>query len=196
MSLYRSVSAQGFRFAAIYQDCKQTDRLGLYLAATEPRSTSSEDALSCREAKKPEAILNGDSFSFMKNSCGDDKFVVIELSQRVKLTSLEVSMIELYSSRARTIDLYSTLTKPVKASESPWLVGDWAYHATVKAENKKGEHVRSESPTRSLFVVSTLTACQHCAALSVECSNSWLAEMNWVQGYRLPANPLTALKEL
>lgn len=50
-------------------------------------------------------------------------------------------MIELYSSRARTVDLYSTLTKPVKAPESPWLLGDWAYHATVKAENKKGDHV-------------------------------------------------------
>lgn len=90
--------------------------------------------------------MNGDSFSFMKNSCGDVKFVVIELSQRVKLTSLEISMVELYSSRARTIDLYSTLTKPTKAVESPWLVGDWAYHATVRVENKKGDHVRSISP--------------------------------------------------
>lgn len=89
--------------------------------------------------------MNGDSFSFMKNSCGDVKFVVIELSQRVKLTSLEISMVELYSSRARTIDLYSTLTKPTKAAESPWLVGDWVYHATVRAENKKGDHVRSIS---------------------------------------------------
>lgn len=101
--------------------------------------------LNCREAKKPEAILSGDKFTFMKNNCGDDKFVVIELSQRVKLTSLEIEMIELYSSRARTIDLYSTLTKPVKAPERPWLLGDWVYHATVKAENKKGDHVRALS---------------------------------------------------
>lgn len=79
----------------------------------------------------------------MKNDCADDKFVAIELSQRVKLTSLEVTMIELYSSRARTIDLYSTLTKPVKTAKSPWLSGDWAYFATVKAENKKGDHVRA-----------------------------------------------------
>jgi hypothetical protein len=102
--------------------------------------------LLCREAKKPEAILSSDAFSFMKNNCGDDKFVVIELSQRVKLTSLEITMIELYSSRARTIDLYSSLTKPPRATESPWLLGDWTYYATVKAENKKGEHVRC-SPT-------------------------------------------------
>jgi hypothetical protein len=127
----------------------------------------------CREAKKPEAILRSDSFSFMKNNCGDDKFVVIELSQRVKLTSLEITMIELYSSRARTIDLYSTLTKPTKTTESPWLLSDWEFFATVKAENKKGDHVRSTLGCRSsatLVTVPSLSDWKKCGVVQFSAS--------------------------
>jgi hypothetical protein len=112
-----------------------------------------------REAKKPDRILKSDKFTFMKNDCADDKWVVIELSQRVRLSSLEITMLELYSSRARTIDIYSTLAKPPKVSKEPWNTGEWEYVATVRAENKKGDHVRFRT-TAGGFPAHALDACR------------------------------------
>lgn len=52
--------------------------------------------LACSEAKNADRLLSADTFSFMRNDCSDDKWVVIKLSQRVKLRVVDISMLELY----------------------------------------------------------------------------------------------------
>lgn len=99
------------------------------------------NSIACREAKNADHLLSIDEFSFMRNDCSADKWVAIKLSQRIKLTAVDISMLELYSSRVKTFDLYGSLTKPTKTDSMPWRAELWSYIATMKLENKKGQQV-------------------------------------------------------
>lgn len=49
-----------------------------------------------KEARKPDAILDCDGDTFLKNECRVDKWVIIELSQIVKPTTLVLSQVRIF----------------------------------------------------------------------------------------------------
>lgn len=98
--------------------------------------------MECREAKNADNLLSADTFSFMRNECSAEKWVVVELSHRIKLTAVDISMLELYSSRIKTFDVYVSVKKPARTSSVPWKAELWTHVATMKLQNKKGQQVR------------------------------------------------------
>ena len=44
-------------------------------------------------AKKPEALLDDDSDTFLKNDCRGDKWLMLELSQVVKVSGVELAQV-------------------------------------------------------------------------------------------------------
>lgn len=128
--------------------------------------------MECREAKNADNLLSVDTFSFMRNDCSAEKWVVVELSQRIKLTAVDISMLELYSSRIKTFDMYASLKKPAKTESMPWKADLWTHVATMKLQNKKGQQV---SPSFSLKTddvdVFCTHACMHAVLEEITCVN-------------------------
>lgn len=65
-----------------------------------------------KEAKKLSSILDNDGDTFVKNECKADKWVIIELSQMVKIDTLELSQFELYSSRVKEFEVRGRQNHP------------------------------------------------------------------------------------
>ena len=98
----------------------------------------------CRGAVKPEKVLADDEGTFVKNVCNDDKWLVIELTLRIRVSALELLMLELYSSRVRDFDAYGSGTKVATASNAtrPWAAAGWELLGRFRAANSKGAQVR------------------------------------------------------
>jgi Sad1 / UNC-like C-terminal len=109
----------------------------------------------CRGALKPEKLLAEEDFSFLKNECAAQKWVAVELAQRVRIASLELVMLELYSSRVKHFELYGSAARPAAASlvavavdaeagapTQPWAQPPWELLGRFRAANKKGLQVR------------------------------------------------------
>jgi hypothetical protein len=96
----------------------------------------------CRGAAKVDKLLTEDEFTFMKNECARDKWVVVELTARVRVASIEILMIELYSSRVKDFDVYGSSSKPTVATgeTGPWNAA-WYLLGHFQAVNKKGAQV-------------------------------------------------------
>jgi hypothetical protein len=96
----------------------------------------------CRGASKPEKLLDEDDFSFLKNDCAAEKWVAVELSLRVRVSSLQLVMLELYSSRIKDFEVYGAPTKPVMMQAVvPWEQPPWEFLGSFRAQNKKGQQV-------------------------------------------------------
>ena len=78
----------------------------------------------------------------MKNDCKADKWLVVELSERIRVDAIEIAMLELYSSRVRDFSVYGRNSSP-KGEDNTRTHPDWALLANLQAENKKGWQVRS-----------------------------------------------------
>ncbi|KAI3436711.1 hypothetical protein D9Q98_006126 [Chlorella vulgaris] len=65
-----------------------------------------------KEAKKPQALLDDDSDTFMKNDCRVDKWVMLELSQVAKVSRVELQQYELYSARVREFEAWGRQSHP------------------------------------------------------------------------------------
>ena len=63
-------------------------------------------------AKKVGAILDDDSDTFMRDECKNEKWVVIELSQVAKVSRIEISQYELYSSRIKEFEVRGRQSHP------------------------------------------------------------------------------------
>ena len=104
------------------------------------------DAVACarRGASKPEKVLAEEAFSFLKNECGPDKWVAVELSLRVRVASVELLQVELYSSRVKEFELYGSPSKPAVAAgaAAPWAQPPWHRLGYFRALNRKGMQVR------------------------------------------------------
>ena len=104
------------------------------------------DGTACarRGASKPEKLLAEEAFSFVKNECGPDKWVAVELSLRVRVASVELLQVELYSSRVKEFELFGSPSKPAVASgaTAPWTQPPWHRLGRFRALNRKGMQVR------------------------------------------------------
>jgi hypothetical protein len=96
----------------------------------------------CRGASKPEKLLDEDDFSFLKNDCAVEKWVAVELSLRIRVSSVQLVMLELYSSRVKDFQVYGAPTKAVAQVPAPWEQPPWELLGMFKAQNKKGPQVR------------------------------------------------------
>eukprot|EP00892_Ulva_mutabilis_P003845 jgi/Ulvmu1/1832/UM119_0051.1 len=155
-----------------------------YVLATEAMETDRQNVADARdgarilfanpEAKNADKLLSADTFSFMRNDCSADKWVTIELSQRVKLTAVDISMLELYSSRVKTFELYGALKKPTKTASAPWHAELWTLIAIMKLENKKGQQAfRLQASLFSKYLLLHFTA--HFGSESVCAINNFRA---------------------
>lgn len=92
-------------------------------------------------AKRVGALLDDDSDTFMRNDCKDNKWVVIELSQVARVSSVEISQHELYSSRVKEFTVYGMQSHPrmlaMEASNSVDSNG-WNFIGTFTAAKAKG----------------------------------------------------------
>ncbi len=92
-------------------------------------------------AKRVGALLDDDSDTFMRNDCKDNKWVVIELSQVARVSSVEISQHELYSSRVKEFTVYGMQSHPrMLAMESSNSVDSngWSFIGTFTAAKTKG----------------------------------------------------------
>jgi hypothetical protein len=92
-------------------------------------------------AKRVGALLDDDSDTFMRNDCKDNKWVVLELSQVAKVSSLEIGQHELYSSRVKTFSVYGMQSHPrTLAMESSNSVDSngWYFMGKYEASKSKG----------------------------------------------------------
>ena len=95
-------------------------------------------------AKRVGALLDDDSDTFMRNDCKDNKWVVLELSQVSKVSSLEIGQYELYSSRVRTFSVYGMQSHPrTLAMESSSSVDSNGWYFMGKFEASKAKGVQS-----------------------------------------------------
>lgn len=109
-------------------------------------------------AKRVGALLDDDSDTFMRNDCKDNKWVVIELSQVARVSSVEISQHELYSSRVKEFTVYGMQSHPrmlaMEASNSVDSNG-WNFIGTFTAAKTKGTqefHVQHPRWVRYLLV--------------------------------------------
>lgn len=95
-------------------------------------------------AKRVGALLDADADTFMRNDCKDDKWVVIELSQVARVSSVEISQHELYSSRVKEFDLYGMASHPrTLAMESSTSIDKNAWNFMGKFEGGKAKGTQS-----------------------------------------------------
>lgn len=99
----------------------------------------------CRGASKPDRILSDDPASFLKNDCAADKWVAIELPARMRVTAIELLMMELYSSRVKDFDVYGATARPLQAALTVEAAAagapPWERLGSFRAENRKGAQV-------------------------------------------------------
>ena len=93
-------------------------------------------------AKKVADMLDEDSDTFMRNDCKDDKWVVLELSQVARVSRIELSQNELYSSRVKEFEVSGRQSHPrtdnvetAKGLNST----SWRLVGRFMAENIKGD---------------------------------------------------------
>ena len=105
-------------------------------------------------AKRVGAILDDDSDTFMRNDCKDNKWVVIELSQVARVSSLEISQNELYSSRLKEFAVYGMQSHPrtLATLESSANVDSNGWSFMGKFEGKKSKGVQSFGVDSSRWV--------------------------------------------
>lgn len=105
-------------------------------------------------AKRVGAILDDDSDTFMRNDCKDNKWVVIELSQVARVSSLEISQNELYSSRLKEFAVYGMQSHPrtLATLESSTNVDSNGWSFMGKFEGKKSKGVQSFGVDSSRWV--------------------------------------------
>eukprot|EP00890_Picochlorum_soloecismus_P000579 jgi/Picsp_1/1521/NSC_04999-R1_galactose-binding protein len=95
-------------------------------------------------AKRVGALLDVDADTFMRNDCKDDKWVVIELSQVARVSSVEISQHELYSSRVKEFDVYGMASHPrTLAMESSTSIDRNAWNFMGKFEGGKAKGTQS-----------------------------------------------------
>jgi hypothetical protein len=88
--------------------------------------------------------LDADADTFMRNDCKDDKWVVIELSQVARVSSVEISQHELYSSRVKEFDVYGMASHPrTLALESSNSIDKNAWSLMGKFEGGKAKGTQS-----------------------------------------------------
>lgn len=75
--------------------------------------------------------------------------MAIELSLRVRVSAVELLMLELYSSRIKDFEVYGSASKPAVAATAPWTQAPWELLGTFRAANRKGYQV----PTSTLHVL-------------------------------------------
>ena len=93
-------------------------------------------------AKRVGALLDDDSDTFMRNDCkDDDKWVVIELSQVAKVSMVELSQYELYSSRVNEFAVYGMHSHPRTLSGAN--TNGWHFLGKFQAAKKKGKQAFS-----------------------------------------------------
>jgi hypothetical protein len=93
-------------------------------------------------AKRVGALLDDDSDTFMRNDCkDDDKWVVIELSQVAKVSLIELSQFELYSSRVNEFAVYGMHSHPRTLSGAN--TNGWHFLGKFQAAKKKGKQAFS-----------------------------------------------------
>ena len=101
-------------------------------------------------AKRVGALLDADADTFMRNDCKDDKWVVIELSQVARVSSVEISQHELYSSRVKEFDVYGMASHPrTLALESSNSIDKnaWAFMGKFEGGKAKGtQSFKVQSP--------------------------------------------------
>lgn len=104
-------------------------------------------------AKRVGALLDDDSDTFMRNDCKDNKWVVIELSQVARVSSLEIAQNELYSSRLKEFSVYGMQSHPrtLATLESPANV-DSGWNFIGKFEGKKSKGVQAFNVDNSRWV--------------------------------------------
>jgi len=93
-------------------------------------------------AKRVGALLDDDSDTFMRNDCkDDDKWIVIELSQVAKVSLVELSQYELYSSRVNEFAVYGMHSHPRTLSGAN--TNGWHFLGKFQAAKKKGKQAFS-----------------------------------------------------
>ena len=111
-------------------------------------------------AKRVGALLDDDSDTFMRNDCkDDDKWVVIELSQLAKVSLIELSQYELYSSRVNEFAVYGMHSHPRKlsgANTNGWHLLGKFQAGKIKGKQsfsiEEGEGVEPERWVRYLLI--------------------------------------------
>lgn len=95
-------------------------------------------------AKRVGALLDDDSDTFMRNECKDNKWVVIELSQVARVSSLEIAQNELYSSRLKEFSVYGMQSHPrtLATLDSSTNVDSNGWSFMGKFEGKKAKGVQ------------------------------------------------------
>lgn len=93
------------------------------------------------EARKPAAVLDDDGDTYIKNDCKADKWLVIELAQVAKVTRVELSQFELYSSKAKEFVVYGRQSQPrAGGTDVAQLLNStqWRLLGSFAAEKTKG----------------------------------------------------------
>ncbi len=105
-------------------------------------------------AKRVGALLDDDSDTFMRNDCKDNKWVVIELSQVARVSSLDISQNELYSSRLKEFSVYGMHSHPrtLATLESSTNVDSNGWSFMGKFEGKKSKGVQTFDIDNSRWV--------------------------------------------
>lgn len=107
------------------------------LGSFPPRPPQAKVLAANTNAKRVNALLDDDTDTFMRNDCkDDDKWVVIELSQVAKVSRIELSQYELYSSRVHEFAVYGMHSHPRTLSGSN--TNGWHFLGKFAAEKKKG----------------------------------------------------------
>lgn len=143
----------------------------------------------CRGAVKVDKLLTEDAFTFMKNECASDKWVVVELTVRVRVSSIEILMLELYSSRVKDFDVYGSSSKATVATGAtkPWSHDAWELLGRFQAVNKKGAQVGASAfVPPGTGVPRCWQSHQTCATVAVEAP----AYKPWLQAASLSGTEL------
>ncbi|KAK9858799.1 hypothetical protein WJX84_003694 [Apatococcus fuscideae] len=115
-----------------------------------------------KDAKKPTAVLDSDSDTYLRNECKVDKWLAIELSQVAKIDAIELGQYELYSSRIKDFELSVTLSNVRSASKASSEEGasrilnspHWQPIANFTAAKLKGmQTFRLRQPTWCKFLL-------------------------------------------
>ena len=76
--------------------------------------------------------------------------MAVELSLRVRVSAVELLMLELYSSRVKEFEVYGSASKPVVAAVAPWAHAPWELLGAFSAANRKGYQARALANTLPL----------------------------------------------
>ena len=81
----------------------------------------------------------------MRNECAAEKWLAVELTQRVRVSAIELVMLELYSSRVQDFELLAAASKPATAhgASEPWAQPPWQRIGRFRAANRKGSQARA-----------------------------------------------------